>query len=279
MKLELKKFEARNLKYDSTCIFIAKRNTGKSFALRDIMWHMRELPCGTVISPTESANEFFGKFIPGVLIYEEYSPDIIAKFVERQRRITEQYNAEVKKYGRSDIDPRSFLILDDCMYDKGWINDKNIRYLFMNGRHVHVFFAITLQYAMGIPPTLRGNVDYVFLFREPTMSMREKLYKQYAGMFPSFDVFNQVMNACTQNYEVLVLDNRTQSNALTDQVYWWKATAREFKMCSAEFWQIQAMEEERKALGLKKDEDDEEEYNPMIMKKKNSPVIKVRKAN
>jgi hypothetical protein len=39
-------------------------------------------------------------------------------------------------YGKSSIDPRGFLILDDCLYDGCWKKDKNIRYPFMNGRHV-----------------------------------------------------------------------------------------------------------------------------------------------
>lgn len=283
MKLELTKFEMSKVKADSTCMFIGKRATGKSFALKDVLYHLRDMPMGIVISPTESANKFFGNFIPGILTYEEYTPEIVAKFVDRQRKITDQYNEEKKKYGRTDINPTGFLILDDCLFDKSWINDRNIRFLFMNGRHVHAFFAITVQYPLGIPPALRCNVDYVFICRENVISMREKIYKQFAGMFPTFDIFNQVMNACTQNYEILCIDNRTQSNALNDQVFWYKANLREFKMCSTELWHIQSMEEERKALGGRADDegdgDDEEDIggaNPIAFnKKRNAPMLRV----
>lgn len=283
MKLELRKMDMRNVKSDSTCVFIGKRATGKSYLLRDVLYHLRDIPMGIVISPTESANQFFGDFIPSILIYEEYTADVIAKFVERQKKITEQYNQEKKKYGRTDIDPRGFIILDDCLYDnKAWANDKNIRFLFMNGRHVHAFMAITSQYALGFSPQLRANIDYVFICRENVIANRERLYKSYAGMFANFDIFNQVMNQCTQHHEVLIVDNRTQSNALGDQVFWYKAAQRAFRMCSPELWTIQAQEEERKALGLAHcgaaGDDDDDDYDPAVFVKKRSVPIKVRKA-
>jgi hypothetical protein len=281
MKFEMRKFDMRKMCADSTCVFIGKRATGKSWVLKDMMYHLREIPMGIVISPTECANRFFGNFIPGILIYEEYHPDIIAKFVDRQRKITDQYNQEKLKYGRTDIDPRAFLILDDCMYDKAWVNDKNMRFLFMNGRHINAQLSITLQYSISLGPALRGNCDFVFICRENIISMREKLYKSFAGMFPTFDVFNQVMNQCTQNYEVLVIDNRTQSNALSDQVFWYKATQRVFQMCSKELWHIQEKEDERKELGFAhtKDDDEEEDYDPAVISaKKRTIPFNVRKA-
>ena len=34
----------------------------------------------------------------------------------------------------------------------------------MNGRHYKMMFIITTQYALGIPPNLRTNIDYETLF-------------------------------------------------------------------------------------------------------------------
>ena len=66
---------------------------------------------------------------------------------------------------------------------------------------------ITMQYALGIPPALRSNVDYVFILRENINSNRKRLYEHYAGMFPTYEIFSQVMDQCTSNYECLVIDN------------------------------------------------------------------------
>ena len=270
MKIQLKKFDIRNIKNDSVVLFIGKRNTGKSFLLKDLLYNNRTLPIGMVISPTEAANHFFENFIPNMLIHDEYSPTTLERFVNRQKKIAEQYTLDKKQYGSSEIDPSAFLILDDCLYDKSWVNDKNIRYLFMNGRHVKVFLMITMQYPLGVPPQLRANVDYVFILRENQIKQQQRIYEQYAGMFHSFEAFSTVMNACTENYECLVIDNKVQSNKLEDQVYWYKAIDHtNFQLCSPELWEIQAAEEARKNMGgVDNTDDNEEEYDPSKMRLK-----------
>ena len=45
------------------------------------------------------------------------------------------------------------------------MSDKNIRCIFMNGRHYKIFLLITMQHGLGLPPDLRSNIDYVFIFR------------------------------------------------------------------------------------------------------------------
>ena len=107
----------------------------------------------------------------------------------------------------------------------------------MNGRHFNVFFMLTMQYVMDLPPALRANVDYVFILRENIIQNREKLYKSFFGIFPSFDMFCKVMDACTENYECLVLDNTVKSNKITDCVFWYKAKMhKNFKVGAPEYW-------------------------------------------
>lgn len=277
MKLELKKFDITKLRDDSVVIYIGPRNSGKSTNLFDTLRHHTSIPIGVVISGTEGANHSFEKVVPKMLIYEEYESSIVEKFLDRQKRIMDQVNAEKKKYGRTDIDPRAFIIMDDCMYDNSWTKEKNIRYIFLNGRHLKIFCLITMQYPMGIPPALRANVDYVFINRNNMIKEREKIFHQYAGMFPSYDVFSSVMTQCTENYECLVIDKKSQSNRLEDQVYWYKAdTSVNYKLCSQELWHMQNTHDEKEALGLTNPPDDEENYNPTSFEvKKNKPKIRV----
>ena len=87
---------------------------------------------------------------------------------------------------------------------------KTLGGIFMNGRHWKILFMITMQYCMDLPPALRANIDYVFILRENIIQNREKLWKNFFGIFPTFDSFSEVMNACTENYECLVLDNTSK---------------------------------------------------------------------
>ena len=281
MKLELKRFNPQDIKQDSVIVFIGKRNTGKSVCMKDILSYNKDIPVGIVISPTESANGYFEKFIPKMLVYDEYTPDITKKFLDRQIKINNEKKIEMKKNGTTDIDSRAFLILDDCLYDKSWPNDKSIRSFFMNGRHYKIFFLITMQYCMGVPPVLRSNIDYVFIFRNNVMKEREKLYQHYAGMFPTFDIFNTVMDKCTENYECIVIDNKVQSNKLEDQVKWFKARDNlNFRMCNSELWDICAMEQEKEEMNLMYDKDyenDEPFDIGAFAKNRNRPKINVKK--
>jgi hypothetical protein len=41
--------------------------------------------------------------------------------------------------------------------------------------------------------------------------------------FPTFDIFQQVFTDVTDNYGVMVIDNRIQSKNITDKIFWYKA--------------------------------------------------------
>lgn len=236
--LNLRKFDPSNIAKGSVVILIGKRNTGKSFLVRDLLYYKRDVPVGTVISATESANCFYGEIMPGIFIHDCFNPEIVNSLVKRQQLVVRKLKEEEKRYGKSQIDPWGFLILDDLMYDTSWIKDTTIKSLFMNGRHYKLLFMITMQYSLGIPPALRSNVDFIFILRENIVSNRKRLYEHYAGMFPTFDIFSQVMDQCTANFECLVIDNTTKSNKIEDMVFWYKADEHpSFKIGAPAFWE------------------------------------------
>ena len=235
--IKLTKFDMSNIEDDKVVVLIGKRETGKSYLVKDLLYYHQDMPAGTVISGTEGANSFYSKMMPSCFIHGEYNESIIANYLNRQKKITKAWKQQMDSTGDSNTDPRGFLILDDCLYDQSWVKSKDVRSLFMNGRHYKSMFIITMQYALGIPPNLRTNIDYVFLLRENIVRNRKQLYEQYAGMFPSFEVFAQVMDQCTENYECLVINNNAKSNKLTDQVFWYKADSRpNFRIGADNFW-------------------------------------------
>ena len=272
MNLELKKFDIKSIKSDKVCVFIGKRETGKSFLVKDLLYHHRNIPVGTVISGTEAANTFYGNIVPSLFIHDQYSPEIIAHALKRQKLVVKKIRKEEVQFGGSQIDPAAFLILDDCLYDQSWIKDQNIRSLFMNGRHYKIMFIITMQYALGIPPSLRTNIDYVFILRENYVSNRKRLYEHYAGMFPTFEIFCQVMDQCTENYECLVIHNNAKSNKLEDQVFWYKASEHpNFQIGASEFWQHHS--------NNFKDGYDSDEGEEFVVQRKKGPTINVKKTS
>jgi ABC-type phosphate/phosphonate transport system ATPase subunit len=139
MNLELKKFDMRNISFKANeakgpvVVLIGRRDTGKSFLIRDLLYYHQDIPIGTVISGTEEGNGFYGKLVPKLFIHNEYNTAIIENILKRQKQVLKQIHKEMEQFKRSTIDPRAFIILDDCLYDATWAKDKMMRLLFMNG--------------------------------------------------------------------------------------------------------------------------------------------------
>jgi hypothetical protein len=252
-------------------VLIGRRDTGKSFLVRDLLFHHQDIPVGIVISGTEAGNGFYKSHVPKLFIHHEYNTVLIENVMRRQKVVLKQIEKDMQQFRKTSIDPRTFVILDDCLYDDKWTRDKLMRGLFMNGRHWKIMLIITMQYPLGIPPALRTNIDYVFILREPTMNLREKIWKNYASMFPTLESFSSVMDQTTENYECMVIRNNTTSNKLSDQVFWYKAESRpDFRLGNKEFWD---------ASNELCDDDDDDVYDPTKTKKKSANPINVKKSN
>ena len=276
MNLELAKFDMKAISFrpdenkGPVIVLIGRRDTGKSFLVQDLMFHHQDIPIGTVISGTEAGNGFFAAHVPKLFIHDAYNTAIIENILKRQKAVLKQVKKEQEAYKKSSIDPRTFVVLDDCLYDNKWTKDVMMRLLFMNGRHWKIMLVITMQYPLGIPPNLRTNIDYVFILREPYIANRKRIYDNYAGMFPTFESFTQVMDQCTENYECLVINNNAKSNKLQDQIFWYKAQQHgPFKLGSKEFWEI--------SKNLGSDDEYEKSYDPATAKSK-GPKINVKKS-
>ncbi len=270
-ELHLKRFDISSIADNKVCVLLGKRDTGKSFLVRDLLYHHSDIPMGTVVSATECANHFYRSMIPSIFIHEKPSPDIVANVMKRQDKLHRRIDKEMRQKGRCDIDPRAFLILDDCLAEgRHWIRHDAVQSAFLNGRHYNLLFVITLQYPMGLPPMLRGNIDYVFILRDNLISNRRRIYDNYAGMFDSFGEFCSTMDQVTNDYEMMVLDVNVKSNKLEDQVFWYKARHHEdFKIGAQYFWDM-----------CDKDDDDAEDETEEVVTNKSSKggTVKVIKS-
>lgn len=227
--LALSRFDMKKIKPTNVCVFVASRNSGKSFLIRDLMYHHQNIPAGMVVSKTDKLTHYYEQFIPPILIHEEYSPQILDKLFDRQKKALDERWPN----------PHAFLIFDDTISDANvWKRDTRIKEIFFNGRHYKILFLLTMQDPKAITPGLRANIDFSFILRTPNQTTRRTLYENYCGMFPSYEIFEKVLDSCTEDYGCLVIDNTSRSNKLEDQVFFYKASDHEpFKICSNAYWQ------------------------------------------
>lgn len=218
--------------------FITVHNSGKSWLVRDIFYHHRHIPSGVVFSGTEEASPFFSDFIPDSFIHSEYDPELIENIMTRQKKKIREAKLTGKSENGKMPSNNVFIVLDDMLHEaQNWKKEKTIKNIFFNGRHFNFLFILTMQYPLGITPELRSNIDYVFVFNEPSIKNRKKIYDDYGSCLPTFDYFCNILDACTQNHECLVIKTSTNSTDIRDQIFWYKAEAHHnFKVGHPKLW-------------------------------------------
>jgi len=231
--LKIQKFDIANIKQHKIVLCIGKRGTGKSTLLREIMNAFSpNVDFGLAMSPTHDSCDCFMQHMPKSWVYDSFDVQRIDTMLKMQR--------ERLKCGKS---PRNlFLILDDCLYDKKNLKGVTIRDVFLNGRHAKLSVALASQYCMDMSPDLRSQIDYIFVLRETIYANRVKLWRYLFGAFETYNDFSKTLDACTENFGALVLDNTSRSNEIEKMVYWFKARHGDemppFRMGSEVFWRL-----------------------------------------
>ena len=235
----LKPEHANDYKNGSKLVIIGAPGTGKSTIIKSIIYSKKHiLAVGQVFSGTEDSNGFFGEFFPDSFIYNgldasELTP--LDNFKKRQK-IARQYIEPTGGYSWA------LNIIDDCTYDTAFLKKPIYKDLLKNGRHYAMLHILSLQYCLDIKPDIRVNINGVFILRESRLDIRKRLYENYGGCIPSFDMFCQIMDALTTDYTALYINNMSTSNKIEDTVFYYKADPtkipKDWKFGCKEFWQF-----------------------------------------
>jgi hypothetical protein len=241
MELKLKRFDPKSIPDDKTVLLVGRRGSGKSCAVRELMYHCRHIPYGIVFSPTEDANEAYGKHVPRLFIFKRYEENVVKKLLMRQKKACKAGN----------LSP-AFLIMDDCLYEKGILGSDTIREILMNGRHYKIKTFILAQYVTDVSSAIRSQIDYIICFKEGSVTTRKKLHTYWGGNIKQQQFFS-LLDACTQNYEALVIDN-TSIGDINTMYMWFKANLNlpPFKMGSKSWWEFSEKKNEEIKENLKK---------------------------
>src|SRR5210317_2607090 len=100
MSLELKKFNMREITFKPdenkgpVVVLIGRRDTGKSFLVRDLLFYHQDIPIGTVMSGTEAGNGFYKNHVPRLFIHDEYNTALIENILRRQKTVLKQRSEE-----------------------------------------------------------------------------------------------------------------------------------------------------------------------------------------
>jgi len=260
MSINISKFNIAKMRCDRACVLIGASGTGKSHLATTLLSVANERPGGIsmalIFCGTHEGDPYWSKFCPETFIYDTFDEDKVEQLINVQKKIQRkidkiQENIDLRKRTGEDTQAlqhrvttltnstRKAIILDDVSWDKKILKLPCIRKLFMCGRHWNIFVMLTLQYAIDLPIDLRGNAGYVFCCRENILAYRKRIWEQFYGMV-TLPVFQHLLDGCTQNYDVLVLDRTIASSKVGDVVFWYHAppTIPHFHIGDARLWKF-----------------------------------------
>jgi len=236
-RIQIKSFDLKLFVDNPAIVIVAKRGSGKSWIVRDILHHLykaKQIDECCVINPTDKMSGFYTDFTEQ--IYHQYDPTIMQNILNLQieRIRNKKINGEPIK--------KVMVVMDDCMGQKGtWVRDNGTREILFNGRHYGISYILTMQFPLGITPELRSNFDYIFLLAEDYISNLKRVYDHYAGMFPSFDSFRQIFGQLTGDYGSMVIVNRGVRKGLFEKIHHYKASNDNDKFLIPQIYPIDDM--------------------------------------
>jgi hypothetical protein len=219
---KFKRFNPRTMRDMSTVLFVGGRRSGKSMAMRAFMYEIRSrVYDGHVWSGTYDEDHPWGSYFPTRGVHyctEEFQEDALDETLRTQKQrkeIGERYGLKC---------PPSILVFEDLEFIKPSIwSRQGTRALIFNGRWLREFCFVAYQYIMEVKLEMRGSFDYAVFTMENSKSVRERIWKQFAGVFESFDAFEAAFKQLTKDWKVMVIDMRCKSYDPSESVFWYKA--------------------------------------------------------
>ena len=150
----------REVPHGRTWLFVGKRNAGKTTALRDVLFHRQEfLQFGIAIAGSAGSAKAIRSFHPDSFIIETWDREYIQNFWNYVKKV----NGKRLRHNQTMIN--FYVILDDCGFDVKIWSDPLMKEFFQNGRQYALDIFACLQYVKNIGPSIRGQIDYAFLFK------------------------------------------------------------------------------------------------------------------
>ena len=193
--------------------FFGKRNSGKSVAMRYMMYRNRA-KFWTAVAMSAVANTWrdYETYFPKSMVYEEVDLNSLQRIWD----LCDKYQKTVE-YDKHPVTGLKvafsmelgnvLIAIDDGSDEKNALDNDQMRTIAKKGRHNCVTYMLATQNFISVPDDQRTNADLILVGREPSSSGRQKLFKYFfRSVFDKFREFNLFMDEYTTDYKFMVFN-------------------------------------------------------------------------
>jgi hypothetical protein len=196
---------------DTTCILVAKRNSGKSCLLKYLVEaEKNKFKRIFVICPTERVNNFYSDLVDDDCIFDEYNE----KWAEELINKLSEVNANKSKKDMQHV----LLIMDDCIADINFRTSSSIKKIFVRARHCGLGIILTTQYLLSISTIMRTNADWILVGQQNKASL-DILCEEYQSTNIDKNEFIKIYNKATKDYNFMVISNNSSKTDDLNEIY------------------------------------------------------------
>jgi hypothetical protein len=236
-EVHFKRFHPEAIRDYSSILFAGGKRTGKSSVMREFMWYLKDRVYDAHIwSGTVDEEHLWEWYTPKQMVHyclEEFDDDALKAALSTQH----ERKTLARKFGAKC--PPSLCVFEDLEFLKPsiWVKQAT-RGVIFNGRWYKEFFFVAYQYVMEIKMEMRGSFDYAVFTMDCSTAVRERIWKQFGGVFKSFEEFEAVFKMLTTAFSVMVIDLRARSYDIRDCIFWYRANPNlgSFKMGHPDVW-------------------------------------------
>lgn len=214
INVDIKEFDFSTMSKSCAWIIVGEPGSGKSTLIENMVYYTRhKYPVGRVFHGSDD-KRFYRDTFGDLFCNAVYDEDDVKRYIKRAQ-ICNEDNVPMSQ---------SILVIDDCADDIKIFKTKTISQLFRIGpQHYNSLTVFGVQHSMDFPPAIRNSASYVALFYVQNIDERKKIYRNFGGIFKTFDMFCQFMDGITsEKYTCLIIRKLHGTVNVQDNVFYYK---------------------------------------------------------
>ncbi len=156
-----------------TIVFMGKRNSGKSSGMKVVAKRLNKYKVCVWSGNKKTQNGWAKCLGSRATVYgaDKHGVERLKAMIDYNQSKADEY--EMVRHEPLPSKYHLLFIFDDVTGSRAFRRAEFMEDLFSNGRHYYIAIIIATQYVKHLPPSVRGNADYVFLYHLNKLALEQ----------------------------------------------------------------------------------------------------------